>query len=292
MKKIAVCSGGGVKGIIQCVALAKKERFVGDLTKYYDLMVGTSVGSINAAGLSSGQISATKMLSIYPDMLRRVFKKKLFGFPKYDRKHFCEVWSELGLDKLLMKDCKTRLMITSVDRCEDRNHYFKSWTQDGESNLMMEVCKSFAAPLYFGHMPDEKNRKVWTDGGCGTSNLSLDEAMIEAILLDWVNEEIYIDVYGCGFVDTKMSYEEAIKERTFKQIIDFLKPSEGGLARYQSLDDQVRRMKLIAKKFNNIHFEYWNIQIDKKHDGMDKLEFIDEYIKYGNEMSKSPLIKI
>jgi len=292
MKRIAVLSGGGAMGASQIVVLAQKEAMVGDLSKYYDLMVGTSVGAINAAAIASGRISAIKMNMIYPDMLKKVFKKKLFGFPKYDRKNFCDVWINLGLGDMKMSECKTKLLITAVDTCEDKNHYFKSWTEDGDRNLMGEVCKSFAAPMFFGHVHDPERRMVFTDGGCGTSNLSLEEALMEAVLLDWTKEELQIDVYCCGYVDTKVSYEEASKERTILQVLDFMKPMDGGLARFQSLEDKISRMKKIAEKFKTIHFDYWDIKIDKKYDGLDKIQYVDKYIEYGNQMAKAPLIKI
>jgi hypothetical protein len=293
MRRICILSGGGVKGLAQIMTLAKKESEVGDLYRYYDLMVGTSVGAINAAAIASGKISATKMYLIYVDMLKKVFKKKFLGFPKYDRKNFCDVWINLGLGSMKMQDCKTKLLITAVDTCADKNHYFKSWTKDdGERNLMGEVCKSFAAPVFFGHIPDPERQMVFTDGGCGTSNLSLEEALVEAVLLDWTKEELQIDVYGCGYVDTKMSYEQASKERTIAQLLDFMKPIDGGLARFQSLEDKISRMKKITEKFKNIHFEYWDIEMEKKHDGLDKMQYINEYIEYGNRMSKAPLIKI
>lgn len=295
MKRVVVLSGGGAKGRIQIVALAKREKDVGELYKYYDLMVGTSVGSINAAAIASGNITAEKMDSLYDDILSKVFMKRPWYqrmiLPKYQRKYFESIWKDL-IGNIKMNRCKTKLLITSVDRCTDRNHYFKSWTKDGEQLLVTEVMKSFAAPFYFGQYNDAQAERVWFDGGVGTSNLSLEEALMEAILLGWINEELQVDVFGCGYVDTTIPYKEACKESNFKQLFDFIKPIEGGLARAQSREDKIARMKIIAQKFPNIKFNYWDVQIQEKYEGMDKLQYLKEYKEYGKIMAQAPIISV
>lgn len=296
MKRIAVASGGGAKGRIQIVALAKREFNVGyPLCNYYDLMVGTSVGSINMAALASGNISGERMNMVYDDMLKKVFKKRRWFqrmiLPKYQRKYFERVWKDL-VGHIYMKECKTKLLITSVDRCTDRNHYFKSWTHDGNQFLVDEVMKSFAAPFYFGQYNDPRSSCVWFDGGCGVSNLSLEEALVEAMLLGWQDEELQVDVFGSGYVDTTISYIEASKENNLRQLFSFIKPIEGGLARAQSREDKISRMKKLVESFPKIKFNYWDVQIKKKHDGMDKIKYLKQYKKYGETMAKKPLISL
>jgi len=294
-KKICICSGGGCKGRIQIVALKKREEHVGPLYEYYDLMVGTSVGSINVAAAASGRITVADMDNVYDAMLHKVFKKRpwyqRWKLPKYQRKYFESVWKDL-IGDIEMKQCKTKLLITSVNRCTDRNHYFKSWTKDGKQRLVTEVMKSFAAPFYFGQYNDPVNQCVWFDGGCGVSNLSLEEALMEAILLGWAKEEIQVDVFGSGFVNSTIPYKEATKENNIRQLYDFIKPIEGGLARAQSREDKIARMKKLARSFSNISFNYWDVEIDKKYDGMDKIKYLKQYKKYGETMAEHPIISI
>jgi len=292
-RHVMVCSGGGVKGYSQAIVLRTQEALFGPLHEYYDLIVGTSVGSINGAAIATGKITAKYLVNQYPSWMKRVFhKRSILPIPPiYDRRNFISLWiSEFGW--MSLGECKTKMMITSINRCDDRNHYFKSWTNDGLSPLASDLCKSFAAPFYFGQLVDETNKCVWTDGGCGTSNLSLEEALMESLLLGWIDEEIVFDVYGTGFVDNSVPFKTCKKQRTIKQLFDFIKPGDGGLARAQSLQDKISRMKKLAETYPNIHFKYWDIQIPKKYDGLDKVKYMDRYYDYGIEMAKKPLIEI
>jgi patatin-like phospholipase/acyl hydrolase len=116
VKRILCCSGGGCKGYAQVQVLKKLEQQYGPLHERYDLIVGSSVGSINGSMVASGRITMERLDQIYEPMIKNVFKKR-FGIPYYDRKNFINVWiDEIGFIK--MKECKTKLQISSVNVCD------------------------------------------------------------------------------------------------------------------------------------------------------------------------------
>ena len=292
MKRIAVCSGGALKGYSQIQVLKKIENDVKKpLCEYYDLFVGTSVGSINAAFFASGKLTANYIESIYKSMALQIFKKSWFPFtiPIYNRKNFLEIAvKEIGMIK--MKECKTKLQITAVNLCDKRNHFFKSWEdKDGEDFLWSNVCKSFAAPLYFDSFVDENNKMVFIDGGMGFANFPVSNALTEAMCL-WPDEEYYFDLFGCGFVNENISFEKAKSFKFVRQLGQFFDIGSAGLARAQSRVEEVGAIQQLAKFNPKIHFNYWDIEIEKKYDKFDGVEFLDYYKTIGIEMAEKPLI--
>jgi predicted patatin/cPLA2 family phospholipase len=293
MKKVLVMSGGGCKGALTLQGLKSIEATVGKLYQHYDLMCGSSVGAINAGILASGKMSAHELSAIYPNMIKEVFTRLPFWqIPKYSRTPFIKIFNHFVGEGFKMKDCKTKLQITSVDLTTGENHFFKSWEEkDGEELLLDVILRSFAAPFYFGALDDEKNKKVWMDGGMGNCNLPIDHAFIEAWdLLDW--DEIQMDVFGAGYTNDTISFEEAKKYKTLKQLKAYMDPLDGGLARSQARLEQVKKMKIIAENQPNIAFNYWDVEIPMKLDTLDGVEYLDAYEKYGQQMAVKPLISI
>jgi len=297
-KRLLALSGGGVKGYAQVQVLKKLEEDNGPLHDYYDLVIGASVGAIDAAILASGKKTMTEFEDGFPEMAKKIFKKRRFfsfrKFPKYQRKNFMEIWDELiGLD-FKMKDVKTKLMVLSVDLVTNKNRFFKSWhDDDGEERLVDIVMRSFAAPMFFGQLVDEKNKACWSDGGSGFDNLPLEEAKITAEVHGWYqHNQIQIDAIGCLFQKPTNTFKKQKKNRMVRQVFDFMNPMEGGLARAQSRQDQVDTMVYQAQKISNISFRYWDTTCSKKLDGLDKLKYMDKYKELGILMSSSPLIEV
>ena len=301
-RNILVCGGGGVKGMMQITALAEKERQLGDLTDFFDLMIGTSVGSINTGAIAQG-MPAYKLAEMYPKLVRRMFKKKPWHkFPKlplYDREVFYSCWREMFKKCMIergmfLKFAKTKLLITSLNVVDNKNHYFKSWEKkDGKLPFELTIARSFAAPMFFGYMIDSNDMAIWADGGCGTSNISLDEALTESMLQNWfLKDEVHFYVFGCGFSDPSKTFYELKNYKSIRQLMRWIAPTAGGIARIQSREEQISRMEAIATRYDNVHFTYYDTKIPKKMDAMDKLQYLDDYKQLGYEMVKKPLIKI
>jgi len=288
-KKILVLSGGGVKGCIQIQVLKKLEEELGPLHEHYDLICGSSVGAINAGIIASGKVTMKHLVDIYPDMLERTFEKRGIRIPRYDRKKFIKIWADL-VGMMKMKESKTKLQITSLNLCDKRNHFFKSWTKDGEQYLVSEIVKSFAAPFYFGTLKDAKNKCVWMDGGMGIANIPILYALVESDMLWPTEDKVDYDIIGCGFVNNDIPYRKAKRYRVFRQLGQYFNLDDGGLAREQVRQEQIGMITQLAKVNAALDFRYWDIQIPKKMDGLDKIKYIPYYYDYGKEMAKKPLL--
>jgi len=302
MKRVLCLSGGGCRGFAQLQVLKQIEIDYGKpLHEMYDLIAGSSVGAINSALISSGKLSMDEIIDIYPDILKRVFTKKWYRIkkPKYQRKYFYKEWDKLVGNRFKMSDVKTKLMLTSVDLVDDVNHFFKSWHEKTSNEYLVDlVARSFAAPLYFGHIIDKKNKKVWSDGGVGNANLPLNEIKTQVESFHWYDlpgkgdNEVQIDAVGCLYHNPNHKFKDVSKDRWLKQVLDFMNPAQGGLARVQSTQDQVRMMEYLSRKNPNIKFRFWDKEIPKKFDILDGVKFLDEYKKYGIEMAKKPLLDL
>lgn len=297
MKKILCLSGGGVRGVAQLQVLKKLEKDAGrPLCEEYDLIIGTSVGAINAAIIATGKISMEDLDTKYDDMIDNVFKKRgFFKKPKYDRQNFVKSWESILGKGMTVGDAKTRLMVTTVDLVSDINIFYKSWHEDDAKESMTDiVCRSFAAPLYFGQMVDKDEQRVYTDGGVGNANLPLNEAKLQAEAYGWYSdgEEVEIHAIGTLFSMPDATFKEVAKGRWTRQVLDFMNPAEGGLARAQSGMDQIRRMRYICGHIPTIKFKYWDSAFDKKKLKLDGVKYMDQYRKQGELMALMPLIQI
>ncbi len=295
MKKILCLSGGGVRGVAQLQVLKKLEEEYGKpLYQVYDLIIGTSVGAINAAIISTGKLSMDELDSKYDSMIHTIFKKRgLFKTPKYDRDNFIKVWSE-NIGYYQYGQAKTKLMVTTVDLVTDTNIFYKSWHDEFVNKLHQMphiVERSFAAPVYFGQIVDTLNRKVYSDGGIGNANLPLNEAKLQAESFGWYRdgEEVEIHAIGTLFESDRPSFEKVAHGRWLIQILDYLSIKKGGLARAQSRMDQIRMMEYICEHTSSIKFKYWDMGVDNKYIILDGVNYIDNYRIFGKEMAQEPL---
>jgi len=286
-KRILCCSGGGAKGFAQIQVLKKFEKEYGSLSEYYDLICGSSVGAINGAMIASGKITMKKLENIYPDMIKKIFKRR-FRIPLYDRKEFYKIFvDKIGIIK--MNECKTKVQITSLSLCDKRNHFFKSWTKDGEQLLVSEVAKSFAAPFYFGTFIDEEHKHVFFDGGMGVANIPVAYAIVEAQLL-WPKDNWHFDIVGCGFSDQSIPFKKAKKYKVVRQLGQYFNLSDGGLAREQVRQEQIGAIQQLASTTDKITFRYYDTVIPKKIDKLDGIKYLEQYKTFGQKMAKQPLI--
>lgn len=295
MKKIVVLSGGGAKGVLQ-TAILKELELRGELSDVA-LYTGSSVGAINSSMLASGKMNAKTLFEIYPEMTKRVFKKrsKLFNGirpPIYDRQNFINIWDYYIGKNMLMSEVKTPLVITSVEMCNKDTVFHKSYKQEYNEFLLDVVLKSFAAPLYFGYYIDNDEKMIYADGGMTSSNLPLMHSFLEALSFGWTSEPVKIIAIGCGYSNDIEDFDKVKDRGVFWQLSEFMRPTDGGLARKVSRVDQINSMKFIAKTMSNISFDYYDIQIPKDLDKMDNLDALSEYIRYGIEASQTPLISI
>jgi len=299
-------SGGGCKGISQIPYIVAVEKETGK--PFYatnDLLSGTSAGAITMAVMATGKVTAEQFLSIYPDMTRSIFNKRpwyqFFKFPMYDRKRFYDEWDKLiGLD-FKMGDCKTRLMITTINRVKDKwggeqIRFFKSWKpDDAELRLVDVVSASFAAAMYFGHFNDPIKRRVYFDGGITTNQYPFDQTKTEAEVLGWYDNgnTFTLNGLGCLFVvDPRgQDYDAVSKQSTLGQLNDVFTLTDGN-SRTSYLSDAIRKMEYICSFKPSLKFRFYDSTMDYRMAGMDKVQYLNDYLSIGIEMAKKPMLSI
>jgi hypothetical protein len=171
-KRILALDGGGIRGVLTLEYLDVLEallrgRYNDDnfrLSDYFDLIGGTSTGSIIAAGLAFG-MSVAELKALYHNIGSSVFvsdwssKLLLAGIlaPKFPAKPLQDALDRvLGADTTLDSDkIKTGLMImtkrfdTGSPWPLNNSGRGKYATQDGALRLTQVVRASTAAPTYF-----------------------------------------------------------------------------------------------------------------------------------------------
>ena len=176
-KRILALDGGGIRGLLTAGLLQRVEdllraRAGGDpafrLSDYFDLIGGTSTGSIIAAGLSLG-MTAAEVRDSYFTLGNATFKRSLLRIgavrQKYDAVNVATALKSLFKDRTLASgDFKTGLMVMSK-RLDTGSpwplsnnpaaHYFSlrdssTTVPNGEYPLWKVVRASTAAPYYFG----------------------------------------------------------------------------------------------------------------------------------------------
>ncbi len=187
--KILAIDGGGIKGLYSAVILEKFEEKFGPIHKHVDLICGTSTGGIIALALAAGIPAATivnlyaeKGLNIFPykSTWRRTlhFCKQLTLFSKYSDKSLREELVKV-FGELKIKDCKSTVLIPSVNITEGTPFVFKSdhaegLNRDKEHKLVDVALATSAAPTYF---PIAKvpllPKGQFVDGGLWANNPSL-----------------------------------------------------------------------------------------------------------------------
>lgn len=287
-KRVLVLDGGGAKGVMQSVILKEIEERTGkQICDIFDLIVGTSVGAILGGIYASGKLEAEKCHVLLKDNLKSIFKKRMFKIPKYSRKPLTKTFnSEIG-EGFLMGHCKTPFFCTAVNMVDGQTHYFKSWERrDSRIKLIDAVNRSSAAPLYFGSIKDEISRSVWLDGGVGNANNPILEAVVEVMRQEWLDgNSVHILNIGTGFHACEMSFKEASRSKTLKQLSFFMDPSNGGLARNQSVQSRATQVDAMSKEIDNLTYQRLDTLISEKLDKLDGVKFINEYEQIGISMA-------
>lgn len=176
--------GGGLRGIFTAAALAAwEEDFETSVADHFDLIVGTSTGSIIALALGLG-MSPTDVLSIYLDNGERIFPRvgrarhgllRRLLRPRYDAAQLRAVLQDRFGDQLL-GDSRVRLAIPSYDLAADHVHLFRTphhrdLRRDWRVSAVDVALATAAAPLFLPTHRVEAHRLI--DGGMWANNPTL-----------------------------------------------------------------------------------------------------------------------
>lgn len=209
---IASLEGGGTRGIMQAVILTY-------LTKQWDFVAGTSIGSIIGACIAIG-VEPTDIEKFFTVSAPNIFKSGRWMIPR--------IWSSAkyspdGLRSALIQilgnktlaDCKCKFIATAFDMKSGRLTYFQSYgnsSEDGDEivigpdskMLLVDVCMaSSAAQSYFpGHA---WGKYLFWDGGSTGFNcpdmLAIEEATQFA-------QESEMQMLSIGNGNTSWSYAD------------------------------------------------------------------------------------
>jgi hypothetical protein len=179
-----------------------------------------------------------------------------------------------------------------IYKVDGKTHFFKSWEEkDGKINLLDAIKRTSAAPYYFKHIKENKN--IWLDGGTGNSNAPIIESIVDAIRLGWIeNEDVYLLSLGTGHSDKITTVSKANKYGTIGDVLFYLDPINGGLARNQSIEVRVNLVKSLQCVIDNFTFQRVDTVIDKKLDKIDKVKYVREYEKIGKSLIDNVNINI
>ena len=223
--RILSIDGGGIRGIIPAVWLKhiQDELDGKPLHECFDLVVGTSTGSIVAAAVAC-DIDVGDAYHLYEEFGPRIFRPQdyrmkfanLFTAPVYRPSALAEALrSVFGTRDL--RDAKTKLCITSYDVFNRQVMLLKSYNADTEGLPIWECCKaSSSAPSYFpAHLMAMKENKIpLIDGGVAANNPAL-IAIGEAVALlpgnhiSELKRDVHLVSLGTGSMTRRITAKDA-----------------------------------------------------------------------------------
>jgi len=191
--RILSIDGGGIRGIIPAMVLARLEKLTNrPVAKLFDLVAGTSTGGIIALGLTIPKTperalyGAQEFAEMYEREGHRIFSRSLFRTLFTQDSLVWKKYSSNGIEAVLneyfgdsrLRDAVTDVLVTSYEIQRRFPFFFKSINARCRSDYdfpAREVARATsAAPTYFEPMriPSGTNSDYYTliDGGVFANN--------------------------------------------------------------------------------------------------------------------------
>jgi hypothetical protein len=188
--------GGGVRGIVPALALARLEEITGrPARETFSFVAGTSTGALLAAAVAAG-LPATQMVALYRDRTREIFsprgpwngiRRVVIGH-QYNISNLRRVLeSEFGAAvSWNLNNSPVDLLLPAIRLSDAKPWYFvkdnpNNAGSTGALGLLDCATASAAAPTYFDSWPmgNPVNGKL-VDGGVGTTGNPVYQACVEA----------------------------------------------------------------------------------------------------------------
>ncbi|MDR1477830.1 MAG: patatin-like phospholipase family protein [Planctomycetaceae bacterium] len=210
MFKILSIDGGGFRGIYAAHILKKIEEIYNvSWTTDFNMITGTSTGSIIAAGLVAG-ISAKDIVDLYEALGNKVFKKRFLGnFPgaslfmsPYNVKILKKELDDVFHNKPPLGKIEFPLLIPATDIGNGSVYVFKSqyspdFVRDKDVELEDAVAASCSAPMYFD--PCKADDYLLADGGLWANSPAIIAAVDAKYRLQRSFDELQVLSIGtCG----------------------------------------------------------------------------------------------
>lgn len=235
-KNILSLDGGGIRGALTLGYLQKIEKILRDksgnpnlvLSDHYDLIGGTSTGSIIATGLALGK-PVKEIVELYMDLGGKIFGKKRDWWKPWETWKFLKAeYDSSALDKSLQnafpgytiggKELKTGLCIVSkradtnstwpIINHPDGKYFDSKLGKNKDIPLWKAVRASSAAPTYFAPQMinvGDGQTAAFVDGGVSMANnpalTLLMVATLEGFPFGWKKgaENLSITSVGTGY---------------------------------------------------------------------------------------------
>ena len=296
--KILCIDGGGIRGVFAVAILqAIEKEFNGPVCDLFDMVAGTSTGSIIASSVTLNQ-DLSEMQMKYKKYGKKIFKRqaKLGIFKsvysdRYMREYFQEAYQNIGLSQI-----KKPLLIPSVNVSEGRPYVYRSnYGNIHENDLSIKlwdaVLSSCSAPIYFP--PNNiSNKYLSADGGLWANNPSL-VCLTEAIhFFKKPMNEIKILSIGTGQqkIDFKIDKEKSWgldKWLPFKFMTSKVTPKLLDLAMHLSSESVSEQCEMLLGD------NYLRLNEDLgKEVPFDDIKYIDELIALGNKVIQEEKDKV
>ncbi len=166
---VLAIDGGGMYGVVPAEVLIQFQGLLdGNLAEHFDLMVGTSTGSILTGGLAIG-MDAVDMQKLYLEKADDIFGKPRawhYDRPKYKSKYLKRVIGEYFGDST-MSDLDVKYAASAYNVSRNATHFFRSWV-DGDIPMTDVIVASSSAPTY--HPMHGVDGDCYTDGGLFAPN--------------------------------------------------------------------------------------------------------------------------
>lgn len=230
VQRILTLDGGGIRGLVSAVWLDALQRRLhaagkGRIDEHFDLVAGSSTGSLIAMGLAIGMAPADIARwyesfgdDVFPGAAQRLWSRVTRSFgqglsaPRY---------SPRGLERVLRRvfgartlgSASPRAMAIAYDTLSRNPLFFKSFKPEHADIPLWEVCRAAtAAPTYFpAHLATiEGRRRALIDGGVVANNPTAC-ALAEAVRLngDASLDGIVVLSVGTGQTTRPISEREA-----------------------------------------------------------------------------------
>jgi patatin-like phospholipase/acyl hydrolase len=222
--RILSIDGGGFRGVYSAHLLSCIESKLNiSLLDTFDMIAGTSTGSIIAAGIACG-IPASKILQLYKDHGGRIFRRRLHARLPLISGLFASKYKNKYLKKTLgttfgdikLGGLSKPLIIPSTDIGNGCVHVFKTKYDDGfvrDPDVLVSdaVLASCSAPTYFD--PYKLKEYLLVDGGLWANNPSLVAAIDARKRLKIDLDRINILSVGTGTVKQYYPQEVGLWKR-------------------------------------------------------------------------------
>lgn len=218
--KILSIDGGGIRGVYPAHILKCFEEKLGiNLLESFNMIAGTSTGSIIAAGVACN-IRAAEMVNMYKEHGADIFKKKKSRIPfkkqstatqlmlesVYESSSLSDVLNGVFNDITLGQVAKP-LILPATDVGNGGVHVFKSaydptFIRDRSVKVRDAVLASCSAPTFFD--PHKVNEYLLSDGGLWANNPALVAAIDAQKRLGINYDDIQVVSIGTGH--SKVAY--------------------------------------------------------------------------------------